>query len=212
MTATPLIPDDPEAAAFFADALAALNTPSHCQSDRPTVPQPVAEPNLLDLTGMPPSAPPDRRLLQGGSWLGTGIYLTAADRHAAATEVAQAASAQAGGAHPTEVFKFLARAENVAPAKDKAWHAARLDAYATAHGIRGWHRREGRGGVEVYLMALRTREAGDRGRYYTHESRGMPRPALTHYVVDRDTGDVVYRTYSARIAQQWIDEAEGADQ
>jgi hypothetical protein len=200
---------DPEAAAFFADARAALaqSTPRPPSAPPPVRPK-ESEPDLSDLTGMPPSAPPDRRLLEGSSWLGTGIYLTAFARHEAAKEVERAVVAQTAGGHPTEVIRILARAENSAPAKDKAWHAARLDAYAAAHGVRGWYRKEGRDGARVCLMVLRTCEAGDRGRYYAHESSGMPRPALPHWVVDRDSGRTAYRSFSGRIAQQWIDERE----
>jgi hypothetical protein len=48
---------------------------------------------------------------------------------------------------------------------------------------------------------------GDRGRYYSHAAAYMHLP-INHWVIDRDTGRTVYRSYSARIAQQWIGEME----
>ena len=204
---------DPEAAAFFADARDALAPPPLRPPARPAKPETVtAEPDLSDLTGMPPSTPPDRRLLKGRSWLGTGIYLTEKARCEAAGEAERAAAAQASGSRSTEVVRILAMAENAAPAKDKSWHAARLDAYAEAHGVRGWYRKEGRDGVQVYLMVLRTRVEGDRGRYYWDWAQYRMTPPdrlLPSVVMDRDTGRVVYRAINQRIAQQWIDEAEG---
>jgi hypothetical protein len=52
----------------------------------------------------------------------------------------RAARLQAEGADVPAVFKALARAEGAAPDDTRPWHAARVDAYATEHGIKGWHR------------------------------------------------------------------------
>jgi hypothetical protein len=84
-----------------------------------------------------------------------------------------------------------------------------VDAYAAEHGIKGWHRRadlRGKGYIAMDRLRL-VREVGDKGRYYTLRDF-MPCPPLTYSVVDRDTGRTVYRTFSSRIAQQWIDEHE----
>ncbi|UPZ27722.1 hypothetical protein MUK60_07720 [Streptomyces sp. LRE541] len=122
----------------------------------------------------------------------------------------QAARLQKDGAGVLDVFRALARAEGAAPDDTRPWHAARVDAYSTAHGLRGWYRRTGLHG-DHYIVTdrLRLPEAGDEGRYYKHAAAYMHRP-LNHWVVDGDSGRVVYRSHSSLIAQQWIDEAEAA--
>ena len=131
-------------------------------------------------------------------------------RQKAYDHAARAARLQKDGAPVVDVFKALACAEGAAPADTRPWHAARLDAYAAAFGLRGWYRyADHRGKHCIAISLLRTAADGDRGRYYSHTAAYMHLP-LNHWVIDRDTGRTVYRTYSGRIAQQWIDEAETA--
>lgn len=121
---------------------------------------------------------------------------------------------QAAGAAVTQVFKALANAEGAAPEADRAWHAARVDAYAAEHGIRGWHRRPlGTERGRHYIAADRLRLVslvGDKGRYYTHTDRYANCPPLKCWIIDRDSGRTVYRTYCGGIAEQWIREHESA--
>lgn len=116
---------------------------------------------------------------------------------------------QAEGAAVTLVFAALANAESAAPDDVRPWHAARVDAYAAEHGIKGWHRHTDSTGRRYIAMdRLRlTALVGDKGRYYAARDF-MPAPPLTHGVIDRDTGRSVYRALSGRIAQQWIDAHE----
>ena len=124
----------------------------------------------------------------------------------------QACERQADGAAVTVVFKALANAESAAPDDARPWHAARVDAYAAEHGIRGWYRRTNYRG-EKYIVADVLRLValvGDRGRYYFHTDRYAHCPPLKCWVIDRDTGRTVYRTYCGGIAEQWIHEHEAA--
>ena len=129
-------------------------------------------------------------------------------RQAAYDHAVRAGELQQAGAHPFDVFRALARAEVAAPADTRPWHAARLDAWADAHGIRGWYRRTdycGQHGIVADILRLPA--DGDRNRHYTARDF-MPCPPHTHSVIDRDTGRTVYRAISGGIAQQWIDEHE----
>lgn len=120
----------------------------------------------------------------------------------------RAARLQKDGAPVADVFEVLACAEEAAPADTRPWHAARLDTYTAAFGLRGWYRHaDSAGKHRIQINYLRFAADGDRGRYYSHAAAYMHLP-LNHWVIDRDTGRAVYRTYSGRIAQQWIDEAE----
>lgn len=113
----------------------------------------------------------------------------------------------------TQVFKALANAESAAPEADRPWHAARVDAYAAEHGIKGWHRRPigtERGRHHIVMDRPRLVSlVGDRGRYYSTRDF-MPCPPLTYSVVDRDTGRTAYRAINGSIAEQWIREHEEA--
>lgn len=120
---------------------------------------------------------------------------------------------QADGADVLSVFKALANAEGAAPEADRPWHAARVDAYAAEHGIKGWHRRDGLHG-DHYIAMDRLRLVplvGDKGRYYIHHDRYMQCPPLKAWVIDRDTGRTAYQTINGSIAEQWILEHEEAD-
>ncbi|MFE6815954.1 hypothetical protein [Streptomyces sp. NPDC057677] len=121
---------------------------------------------------------------------------------------ARAGELQRAEAPFQRVFSALAAAEESAPEPDRRWHADRLDAYTTELGIRGWYRHtDSHGKHRIAQNLLRLRADGDRGRYYSHAAAYMHQP-LNHWVVDRDTGRTVYRTFSGRIAQQWIEERE----
>lgn len=111
----------------------------------------------------------------------------------------------ATGAPVLDVFRALVRAEEAAPDDTRPWHAARLDTWATAHGIRGWHRHtNNRSGHHIATARLRlVAEDGDRGRHYVHTVPYAYQP-LTHWVIDRDTGRTVYRAVASGIARQWI--------
>lgn len=123
---------------------------------------------------------------------------------AAWDRAAEAGALQRDGAPHARVLSALAGAEVLAPAAHRAWHAARLDAYAAAYGLRGWYRyTDFRGRHSIQINRIRTRADGDIGRYYVHAAAYMHAPQH-HWVVDRDTGRTVYRSHSGRIAQQWI--------
>jgi hypothetical protein len=132
-------------------------------------------------------------------------------RQAAYDYAVRAGELQRAGAPFGEVFSALAAAEVTAPMQDRDWHADRLDAYTGALGIRGWYRyTDFRGQHRVARNLLRLASEGDRGRYYTHAAAYMHLP-LNHWVIDRDTGRTVYRTYAGGIATQWIEEHEQAE-
>ncbi len=131
------------------------------------------------------------------------------DRTRAHGHAVRAGELQAEGAAVTLVFKALANAESAAPDDTRPWHAARVDAYAAEHGIKGWYRRTDlRGKHYIVADVLRlVREVGDRGRYFSMRDF-MPCPPLTVSVVDRDSGRTVYRAINGGIAEQWIREHE----
>lgn len=174
---------------------------------------------VIDLSDLPPApAYPTgetlRPLLTGNANrdLATAFRLhdDGKARQDAYNHAVRAARLQKDGAPATDVFKALARAEEAAPTDSRPWHAARLDAYAAAHGVRGWYRNtDSRGQCRIQISRLRLREDGDRGRYYTHTASYAHLP-LNSWVIDRDTGHTVYRTFAGRIAQQWIGAHETA--
>lgn len=123
----------------------------------------------------------------------------------------RAGELQAEGAAVTLVFKALANAESAAPDDVRPWHAARVDAYAAEHGIKGWYRRtDYRGNKYIVADVLRlVREVGDQGRYFSARDF-MPTPPLKVSVIDRDSGRTAYRAINIGIAEQWIREHEMA--
>jgi hypothetical protein len=151
-------------------------------------PGPASPPDLLDLPEEPPI--PDRASIDQWSVSAMTQYLEATDRRAAWTLASKAAALRSAGAPHQEVMMALAGAENVAPKSDRPYHAARLDGYAAAHGLRGWYRGKlfppaawgPRDGHNVFVNLIRTPADGDRGRYYVS-------PSLAGFaVVDRDSG------------------------
>jgi hypothetical protein len=172
--------------------------------------------DLLEIPEPPvkPTGETLRPLLTGQAHVDIYTLFRLKDEHAARVKahghVVRAGELQAGGAAVTQVFKALANAESAAPEEDRSWHAARVDAYAAEHGIRGWYRRTSRMGHYIAMDRLRlTGEVGDQGRYYTHTDRYANCPPLKSWVIDRDTGRTVYRTFSGKIAEQWIREHGG---
>lgn len=195
---------DPEAAAFFAAARATLlaNPPQPCPVTRST----VNEPALSDLTGMPQGPTPDQRLISVWSAESFDRYFTAVARQDANRQAEQAGERQ-HTAQPSTVLGLLASAEEFAPETDRTWHAARLNAYANAHGLRGWYRTTRHGKRIIQINAIRTRTDGNRGRYFIHIADRMHGPAR-FWVVDRDTGRTAHQAPTAGIAKQWIDQRE----
>lgn len=172
--------------------------------------------DLSDLPPVPvyPTGEDLRPLLTGDSVVDLRTAFRLHDegkaRQKAHDHAVRAARLQKDGAPVVDVFRALAAAEVAAPADTRPWHATRLDAYTTAHGLRGWYRRtDFRGEHGIAVNKLRFPADGDRGRYFAHAAAYMHLP-LNHWVVDRDTGCTVYRTYSGGIAQQWIEEAEAS--
>lgn len=172
--------------------------------------------NLADLSGMPDGPLPDRDAINDWSLKSFDDYFTATARHGARTFAQRAAECEATGRwakewhrHPeASVLSLLAAAETSAPIEDRPWHAARLDAYAELHGLRGWHRyTDLHGKHSIQINLIRKREDGERGRHYVHAADHMHGPCR-FWVIDRDTHRTVYRSFASGIASQWIDEAE----
>lgn len=162
---------------------------------------------------VPPTGETLRPLLTGQAHIDIHTAFRLKDEHAARVRAyehaVRAAQLRADGAAVTLVFKDLANAESAAPEDVRPYHAARVDAYAAEHGIKGWHRHTPSVG-RPYIVMDRLRLVplvGDKGRYYAARDF-MPAPPLTYSVIDRDSGRSVYRALGLRIAQQWIDEHE----
>lgn len=188
------------------------------------VPPVAPVPNLANLTGMPDGPPPVANpLINISAWDGPGMdaYFVASARASANRATRRAGHIQLTGRGARQwhssvhaaVLSALAAAEENAPEADRPWHAARLDTYAAAYGLRGWYRyTDFRGKHAIQVNLMRTHLDGDRGRYYTTAlgPRGSilnPGP-YSHHVVDRDSQRMVYNAVSARIARQWIQEHE----
>ncbi|MCY0928367.1 hypothetical protein OTB20_19620 [Streptomyces sp. H27-H1] len=206
--------EDPEAFEFFAAARKSLKRAARL----PVKPTPVAdEPDLSDLTGMPDGPHPNDVI--DSSWVLSTMQakLDAQKRFCANEAARKAGECQASGrwirdwhtSRYSTVLSLLAAAEQNAPEAERPWHAARLDSYAAAHGLRGWYRGTDYCGRHyIQVNHIRTREEGDQGRYFpTTAWREAPR---NHIVVDRDTGRTAYKAPSSGIARQWIAEMEGS--
>lgn len=218
MTLDLLETEDPEAFEFFAAARQSLrqSTKQPAPSD-PPVALVAGEPDLSDLTGMPEGPHPDDVI--DSSWVLSTMQakLDARRRLAANTAARKAGECQATGkwmrdwhsSRYAAVLSLLAGAETAALEADRPWHAARLDAYAAAHGLRGWHRvTDLRGKRDIQVNYIRTREQGDQGRHYVHAAYRAIHGPKCYWVIDRDTGRTAYRTVTSGIAEQWIDEME----
>lgn len=167
----------------------------------------TAAPPVPDLADMPADPPTVPASYNEWSLDSMGNYLTAMDSRKAYYHAATAAQRQAQGIGHMGVMLALGAAETAAPAGERPWHAARLDAYAAAYGLRGWYRYTMRcagGGHAVQVNKLRTPEDGDRGRYYVSTTM-LRRP----HVVDRDTGRIVADGFAdSKAADAWITAAE----
>lgn len=171
--------------------------------------------SLLPEAPVAPTGETLRPLLTGQDHVDIYTVFRLKDEHAARVEAyehaVEAARLQAAGANVFAVFKALARAEGAAPDDTRPWHAARVDAWAAEHGIKGWYRRtdyQGDRYIVADVLRLVDRD-GDKGRYFTHTDRYAHCPPLKCWVVDRDTGRTVYRTFAGGIAEQWIREHGG---
>jgi len=174
---------------------------------------------VIDLSELPaapvyPTGEDLRPLLTGDANVNLGTAFRLHDdgkaRQKAYDHAVHAARLQKDGAPVGDVFRVLASAEVLAPADARLWHAERLDAYAAAFGLRGWYRySDFRGQHCIAINLLRLAADGDCGRYFSTRDF-LPKPPLTHSVIDRDTGRTVYRAISGPIAQQWINEKEVA--
>lgn len=165
-------------------------------------------PDVPDLMAtLPPvPEPPDRDTVDSWDMASMDAHLESLDRRAAYGCAKLAAVYQQQGREPREVIQQLAGAERNAPAAERAFHAARLDAYATAYGLSGWYRGiDDHGRPYVQVNKLRTPEDGDRGRWFTHHADdGQHGADGAYWVVDRDTGRTAHRAHSPKEAAQWI--------
>ena len=104
------------------------------------------------------------------------------------------------GEHHRPEMTRLAKKEMHTTGQERAEAAAALDAYATRHGIKGWHRTtDTRGRHIVELWLLRGPGEGERGRHFVHTT-----PRGEHWVMDRDTGKTVYHAATETLAKAWI--------
>lgn len=152
---------------------------------------------------------PDRDLVSSWSMASMNAHLDAGNRCSLYAAATRAVELEQRGADHFKVMLALAgaegRAAQIGP-EELAFHAARLDAYANAHQLRGWYRyTDGHSEQRVQVNFLRSGPS-DVGRYYAHrlsEVSGDPKP---YWVVDRDTGRTVATNEEA---QAWIATAVG---
>lgn len=175
----------------------------------PAAQGPPAVPDLLALPEEPPI--PDRDAVNSWSLRSMTGYLEALDRRAAWTLARKAGDLQNAGSAHYDVMMALAAAENVAPESERAFHAARLDAYASAHGLRGWYRGQilppaawgPRDGHHVFVNLTRSEADGERGRYY------ISRSLAGVGAIDRDSGQQAAGPFTtSREAEAWKAAAE----
>jgi len=160
----------------------------------------------------PAPEPPIRDRVSSWSMASMDAHLDAGNRcslHATAT---RAVELERRGADHFKVMPALAGAEGQAARigpDELAFHAARLDAYANAHQLRGWYRYTGSYGEHRVQVNFLRSGPSDVGRYYAHrlsEVSGDPKP---YWVIDRDTGRTVATRATNEEAQAWIATAVG---
>ena len=168
-----------------------------------------------DLADLPPEPEvPPRDLVS--SWSGGSMtgYMAAQNRRAAWQHAAEAGRLQQQGASHSDIMAKLAAAESTAYPEDRPFHAARLDAYAAAHGLRGWYRTtltarsawDPPDGHHVVVNLIRTLADGNHGRYYA--SQPLTVPGSGYHVIDRDTGQAAAEFATAEEVGAWIRDAE----
>jgi hypothetical protein len=156
--------------------------------------------------------PPDRDRVSSWSMASINAHLDAGNRCGLHAVASRAVDLERRNADHFKIMLALAGAEGLAAQvgpEEQAFHAARLDAYASAHQLRGWYRyTSGHGEHRVQVNFLRSGPS-DVGRYYAHrlsEISGDPKP---YWVVDRDTGRTVATCATNEEAQAWIATAVG---
>ena len=174
--------------------------------------------NPPDLSQLPPEPKvPTRESVSSWDKAGMTAYLRAGESHQAWAHAKHAGELQKSGASHQEIMGALGAAESTAPADERALHAARLDAYAKAHGLKGWYRHETTASVQnkhmVQVNKIRTPAEGDKGRYYALPPMAGATSQKTT-IVDRDTGKMVaeipptksghFFGPDAKAAQAWI--------
>lgn len=169
--------------------------------------------DIPDLAATLPQRPPvpDRDRVDSWDMASMDGHLEAQDRLAAWGSAWLAARYQEQRRPHLPVMLALAGAETKAPAADRPFHAARLDAYAAAYGLSGWYRgTDFRGKPFVQVNKLRTAADGNAGRYFIHHADAYQHRADgAFWVVDRDTGLTAHRAHSAKEAAAWITENGG---
>lgn len=167
-----------------------------------------------DLLATMPPAPPEADRAAVDSWNAGSMqgYMDAQDRARAWSCARLAALYQKQGRPHLDVMLALSGAEHRSPTpEERAFHAARLDAYAAAYGLSGWYRgTDGHGRPYVQVNKLRTPEDGNAGRWFTHRAdEGCHGADGAYWVVDRDTGRTTFRAHSSKEAAAWITENGG---
>lgn len=159
-----------------------------------------------DLSNLPPAPKaPDRNAVNDFSLKSMSSHLDALKSRDAHIKAARAAQLQKSGGSHQEIMQHLAGAEMTAPEHERAFHAARLDAYAKAYGLKGFYRhKSSRGDHMVQVNKIRTPAEGDRGRYYASDPFNSGRPQI----IDRDTGKIVEQSASSAAAKARISELE----
>lgn len=156
---------------------------------------------------------PDRDLVNSWSLASMQGYLDALNRVGLHAVASRAVQLERSGAPHLKVMLALAGAEMAAArvsAEELAAHAARLDAYANAHALRGWYRgTDFHGRHFVQVNYLRTVADGNLGRYYVHHIPLTPASERPYWVIDRDTGRTVARQATAEDARAWTVAAGG---
>lgn len=168
-------------------------------------------PDLLATLPQEPQVP-DRDVVDSWNAASMDAQLEGLDRRAAYGCARLAALYQKQGRPHLDVMLALSGAEHRSPTpEERAFHAARLDAYAAAYGLSGWYRgTDGRGRPYVQVNKLRTPEDGNAGRWFTHHAdEGCHGADGAYWVVDRDTGRTAFRAHSPKEAAAWITENRG---
>lgn len=159
------------------------------------------------MSTLPPEPPvPDRDAVDSWNAASMDAHLEGLDRRTAYGSARLAALYQQQGRSHLDVMLALAGAEHRAPAADRPFHAARLDAYAAAYSLSGWYRgTDGHGRPYVQVNRLRTVEQGNVGRYFTHHADAyLNREHGAYWVVDRDTGRTAHQAHTPGEAASWI--------